>query len=236
MASDADSFHTSQKQNDLKKKIVGFCACTTIVGTISLMAPFVFCQIKSPLPYMATPSRKIQKALEVVIRQKMTKNRLECMHRNFLDLGSGDGEAVYQATNLGYTRAIGIEFNWTLYCLSQFRRYIFWSADERRRSSFYCQNMFHVSLDKLTESDTVMIFGVQSLMGQVSATLAKACKPGTHVIAYRFPLPIHYRANGGKHKENVCLNGEQSTQMGTKEFLDAKVIYEKDEIIVYECN
>ena len=201
-------------------------AGATVLGTLALTAPFVLS--RSPLPYMATPGHKIKRALEFIQQKQTTvqrtssggsgsSNSSSCtkpsLQGTFVDLGSGDGEGVYQAALTGhYHQAIGIELNWTLCTLSRLRRQFFWNVTLRRRCRFYRQDFFSYSLH---QANTCLIFGVTPLMVPISRKLAQECAPGTHVLAYRFQLPL------------AC--DKDST------LLKAKVIYDVEEMRVYEC-
>ena len=195
---------------------------TTIGGTIALTAPFVLQHLRSPLPYMATPKSKVKRALEFIcarqqrklanntaaasisLQQPLTRQQQQLKKgpRHFVDLGSGDGEAVYQAVqvkiphhqshentppNFYYTTATGIELNFTLWALAQFRRNLFWGRHGRQHSSFLWGDMF---AHDLRGTDTVIIFGVAPLMAKLSRKLASETQPGTYVLAYRFPIPL----------------------------------------------
>ena len=115
-------------------------AGTTVVGTLALTAPFVLS--RSPLPYMATPGHKIKRALEFVQTTKTSQPGAFAggaaaarQQHTFIDLGSGDGEGVYQAVQSGYEKAVGIELNWTLCTLSRIRRRLFWDGLNTTASS-----------------------------------------------------------------------------------------------------
>jgi hypothetical protein len=181
-------------------KLAGAVFVSFVVGTVGLTAPFVLS--KSALPYMATPGPKIRRALQHLGKGK---------NGVFVDLGSGDGEAVYQAAKLGY-RAVGVELNFTLWALSSFRRQFFWSASERERSTFIWSNFFDYNLKN---ANTVMIFGVTPLMKSLSQKIAAECTPGTDVLSYRFGIPLAY-------DKDVDL-------------LKAGIIYDEQEMRIYRC-
>jgi hypothetical protein len=177
---------------------------------------------------MATPGYKIRRALEFV--QQNRKRQLlrvssasassqqpsDCTppRRSFIDLGSGDGEGVYQAIrdDACYDEAVGVELNTTLYLLSQFRRYFYWTRDQRRRSRFLRRDFFTVDLSR---ADTCLIFGVTPLMADISRTLRRQMPPGTYVLAYRFTLPL--------------------ATVEAPDLLQATVVYDEEEMRVYEC-
>jgi hypothetical protein len=176
--------------------VVGSC----ILGIVGLTAPFVLS--KSALPYMATPGPKLRRALQHLEKGK---------NGVFVDLGSGDGEAVYQAARLGY-RAVGIELNFTLWALSTIRRQFFWSAAERERSTFLWKNFFDYNLK---DANTVMIFGVTPLMKSLSQKIAAECNRGTDVLSYRFAIPLAYEQN--------------------PDLLKAEIVYDEQEMRIYRC-
>ena len=107
----------------------------SMIGLIGMQFPFLF--IKNA-PYMATPARKVRDALKFIDRRRNIKppasfsmSAKQSSPPTFVDLGSGDGQAVYEAAKLGY-EAVGIEFNWTLWALSSLRRQFFWSSEVKR--------------------------------------------------------------------------------------------------------
>lgn len=174
-------------------------AGTTVAVTLGLMAPFVV--LKTPLPYMATPGRKVSNALQFLAKPK---NHL------FVDLGSGDGEAVYQAAKCGYN-AIGYELNWTLWTFSMIRRST-WPSSIRQRTAFYRQDFFRSSLP--SDTSVVMVFGVNPLMEPLSRKLSAECCDGAHILSYRFWLPTH-KEEGDK-------------------LLRAQVVYDVEDMHIYE--
>jgi hypothetical protein len=174
-------------------------AATTVMLTLGLTAPFVMA--KTPLPYMATPSHKIHHALKFL--------REESQRKVFVDLGSGDGEAVFQAAKLGY-QAYGYELNYTLYLLSQLRRRFCWSRQEQKLTHFFCRDFFQSTFPPHTS--VVMIFGVTPLMKPLSERLC--VEPHLeHVLSYRFALPVN--------------------QPG---LLQAEIVYDVEEMRVYRVN
>jgi hypothetical protein len=207
---DAYDYDAPNSGSNRRLRTAGIMAGTTVFGTLALIAPFVVS--RSPLPYMATPGYKVQRALQYISRQGHLRGV-------FVDLGSGDGEAVYQATRLGYSRAIGVELNWTLYALAQFRRLFFWSRDERSRSTFLCRNFFDFDV---SAADTVMVFGVTPLMKPLSEKIARECNAGTYVLSYRFQLPIAIRL-------------ERDKGDGSSDALYANVVYDEEEMRIYKC-
>jgi hypothetical protein len=193
--------HTSVPNKTLAWAIIG----SSFVGTVGLMFPFVWMQLKSPLPYMSTPRRKVLLALEEITRhrQKELRNDLLASSRllKYYDLGSGDGEAVLAAASLPGWDATGIELNYTLWGISNMRR-LFQGTQQLLRLSApsygFHRNVFSKSRFwwadfwsvTIKDADTVMIFGVTPLMPRIADKIQKECKPGTFILSYRFQLPI----------------------------------------------
>lgn len=138
---------------------------TSFVGTVALISPFITMQLKSNLPYMATPRNKVVRALEYIAKRKnndiaLSQNNIPRKHTidgktfRYYDLGSGDGETVIAAGSLGW-KATGIELNSTLWGISSLRR-LKSPSHVRRNSNFIWGDMWANSIH---DADAVMIFG-----------------------------------------------------------------------------
>ena len=156
---------------------------TTFAGTVFFVAPFILMPLKSPLPYMSTPTRKVVAALERVSSRLAAKRRGKDRFV-FNDLGSGDGGAVLAAARSGW-HATGVEMNWSLYCVSQARRWLS-PRDVRLRSRFILGDMFSHDIGS---ADAVMVFGVRPLMPKIHSKIL-AENPGVHLMSYRFIPPV----------------------------------------------
>ncbi len=201
---------------------------TSFVGTIALISPFIIMQLRSPLPYMATPRRKILAALKTISQQKAletprlspnSKKHLKSLR--YYDLGSGDGETVLAAASAGW-KATGIELNSTLWGISSIRR-ILSPQSIRGKSNFIWANMWK---QQISDADAVMIFGVKPLMAKVAKKIETECKPGTYVMSYRFLVPLqpeieeHESSNKNDAKESIGLQ--------------AKLVYDEEEMRIYK--
>jgi hypothetical protein len=156
----SDSSNQKYRSKNVAFGIIG----TSFVGTIFLISPFITMQLRSPLPYMATPKRKVIDALENIAKRKNTQMKSQSLvNKNikkklrYYDLGSGDGEAVLAASSTGRWRATGIELNSTLWTVSSIRRMVA-SPAIRRHSNFVWGNMWD---HKIYDADAVMIFGMK---------------------------------------------------------------------------
>jgi hypothetical protein len=249
-------------------------AGSVVGGVLFLTLPFIVLPFirGQTLPYMATPVKKLRHAFRFIQQQQQHNfyhhtgdTRNVPLHRqrqrHFLDLGSGDGETIYQALRLlntqnasdetepqppgggtssekhekhlayYYNCCTGVELNTTLYLWSWWRRTLFWTKQERSRATFLCRDMFHPSslsihnnntnANLIHHAHTIFIFGIPALMSSISHLLVRhQCQPGTYIICYRFPLPID-----DCRAENL-----------NQPCLPATLIYEKDEMRIYECS
>ena len=222
----ADEGSPSQSRLQTAGLMVG----STVAVTLGLMAPFVV--LRTPLPYMATPGYKVKRALEFVsstlpsaaIKGKMSSRRL------FVDLGSGDGEAVYQAARCGY-RAIGMELNWTLWGISMIRRSL-WPSELRRRTEFRRRDFFSEPLP--SDASVVMVFGVTPLMHPLSLKLAKECQPGSHVLSYRFWLPTSDSRTTVSTANRTHGVNSKDKEGHDPRLMRGRVVYDVEDMHIYE--
>lgn len=181
---------TIQDPSNPNKTVALTTVAVVFGGTIALVAPFVFLsstKARPFSPYIATPSRKLRRAFNFIASTTSPSKR-----RMFLDLGSGDGESVYQAVQQQtrehqplFHTAVGVELNSTLYFLSQLRRYSSWKTDERRRSTFYCRDMWKFQ-DQLSDYDTIFVSQIPAVQSRLGKMIAQECNPGTFLLSYRF--------------------------------------------------
>ena len=240
-----DSFGSKNLGATPADTTTALCIAVSVLGAIgAATAPFVILPLVrgQNLPYMATPKRKLQKAFTFLKQYHQNQsNNGSTKHRRFVDLGSGDGETVYQAlsllkntssvstSNIGmqphyyYSQCIGVELNSTLYIWSCIRRF-FWNYDTRNRSRFLCRDFFHPGNDILEDVNTVFIFGIPSLMTPISQLLRRNCRQGTFILCYRFPLPV----------VNV-FSEDEKMEDSSKQLLSAQLIYDQEEMRIYEC-
>ena len=172
---------------------------------------------------------------------------------HFVDLGSGDGTAVLTASKLGW-HSTGIEMNSTLWLVSSIRR-LFSIATSitsnnketgGRYSNFKLGDMFNPSIshEHLHTADSVMIFGVQPLMSQISKLIESECPSGCFLMSYRFRIPLASNNNDTNtsfdndkdqeevKKTQVESNKEESNGSG----IHASLIYDEEEMRIYELH
>lgn len=214
---------------------------TSFLAVMGLTFPFVSMQLRSPLPYMATPRHKVEKALKFLLERRRTgthdqfnneinnktsatvspNHHMNNIQPRFVDLGSGDGTTIFAAASLSY-KSTGIELNPTLFAISSIRR-MFQPTEIRRNCSLIHGDMFKsIRLkNELNKADCVMVFGVNSLMPKIADLIEKECQRSTYVMSYRFRLPL------------LKQSGTDSNEIKSG-IIGASLIYEEEEMRVYE--
>jgi len=219
-----------------------------MAGTIALISPFIIMQLRSPLPYMATPRRKVLAALEEISKRKAQTRKTIHEHSQlhatptpvkvplllrYYDLGSGDGETVLAAASTQQWKATGIELNSTLWIISALRRMLS-PSPIRKLSEFIFGDIWK---QNVSDADAVMIFGVKPLMPMIANKIASECRPGTFVMSYRFHVPLYTRTCSAAQ---VQVNTNTDTTAGAsggragKGALGADLVYDHEEMRIYE--
>jgi hypothetical protein len=216
--------------------VIGF----SMLGLVGLQFPFLF--IKNA-PYMASPSRKVRDALlhlkEEVTRSNQLKAKASSSSSSsssqpppvFVDLGSGDGHAVYEAAKLGY-QSTGIEFNWTLWAFSSLRRQLFWSKEVKKRSQFLRQDFLSYNLKSV---NTIMIFGVPRTMPILGKKIQTECSLGTNILSYRFDIPLASTSTSSQIPTQTSKTKNNNNNNNDKDELrlQANCIYNREEMKIY---
>lgn len=223
-----------------------------MAGTVALICPFIIMQLRSPLPYMATPRRKVLAALEEISKRKRRAQTQTTIHADphrhqhqqpqaqpvklkplrYYDLGSGDGETVLAAASTQEWKATGIELNSTLYCISNLRRMLS-PSPVRSSSEFLWGDIWKHSI---SDADAVMIFGVKPLMPLIADKIATECRPGTFVMSYRFHVPLYSAAQAKVMVKVQEMDTTASSSGGRdgKGALGADLVYDHEEMRIYE--
>ena len=193
---------------------------------LGIQFPFLFIR---NAPYMATPGRKIRTALLHLRAERLqplqgskTTCTLKSPPATFVDLGSGDGVAVYEAAKLGY-QSTGVEFNLTLYLLSSLRRQLFWTREIKQRSLFLRQDFLKYNLQN---ADTIMIFGVPRTMPLLGKKIQSECAVGTNILSYRFAIPLIETKGSRTRAREKKLDSDETR-------LHADCFYDREEMKIY---
>ena len=221
---------THQKRTHNQQVALGLIGCS-FVGVVAFTSPFVFMQLKSALPYMATPRSKVERALQFISKRTNSNSqqliKKKGINLNFVDLGSGDGSTILTAASLQW-KATGFELNPTLWFISSIRR-LFSTSQIRNNSQIILGDMFtnKIAKEKLQKSNCVMIFGVKSLMPQIASLVQNQCQPGCYLLSYRFKVPLLSE----KKTSDVVSEAKDNANL-----LDATCIHDEEEMRIYQLN
>jgi len=219
---------TNQQRTHNQQVALGVIGCS-FVGVVAFTSPFVFMQLKSALPYMATPRSKVEKALQFISKRTHSNNTQQLIKGklHFVDLGSGDGTTILTAASLQW-KATGFELNPTLWFISSIRR-LFSTSQIRNNSQIILGDMFtnKIAKERLQQSNCVMIFGVKSLMPQIATLVQNQCQPGCYLLSYRFKVPL---------LSEKKTSGVVSEAKDNDNLLDATLIHDEEEMRIYQLN
>jgi SAM-dependent methyltransferase len=156
-----------------------------------LLVPWLPRRVFGALPWMPTSRRRVEAALAALPPSLVGPGR------RFIDLGSGDGEAVLEAARRGMT-ATGVELNPTLVAISRARaayaslRAALAGAGSaaggppRGTATFHLGNLFSADV---SAHDVIFVFGVVPLMGRIGSKLEAEAPAHAAVVSNKFPMP-----------------------------------------------
>ncbi|CAH8524373.1 hypothetical protein MS3_00010819 [Schistosoma haematobium] len=178
---------TSNRHPLLWDPVLIGCGITTVTSCYifwSFISP-AFRRICLPfLPATSTQLDNTYKLLEYAQSQKSDKSL-----GSIIDLGSGDGRVLIDLISrptLKITSAHGVELNRPLVWYSRINSFCSNKVLTTPKVTFACKNMWKTNLSVY---DTVLLFGVDSMMGSIEQKLNKELKNGSIVITARYPLP-----------------------------------------------
>jgi hypothetical protein len=151
----------------------GIVISLTAAAVPFMVVPWLPRRVFGALPWLPTSARRVNKALDALPASFTQPGR------RFVDLGSGDGVAVFAAAQKGML-AQGVELNPTLVLLS---RILAWRRGVK--VNFILGNMFDHSIAGV---DVIMVYGVVPLMSRIGDKILNECHGPTYVISHKFAL------------------------------------------------
>ncbi|KAH6938912.1 hypothetical protein HPB50_014837 [Hyalomma asiaticum] len=160
-----------------KRKLFGKAAIAvtgcSAVGILAVAVPFLSPALrKICLPYLPATDAQVRNV------SSLLRRRRRCSA--VVDLGSGDGRIVLEASRLGFAVCVGVELNPWLVAYSRLR------ALGTTSARFVRADLWDLTL---TPFDVVVVFGVQQMMAPLERKFVHQLRPGSWVLACRFPLP-----------------------------------------------
>ncbi|XP_011602096.1 adenine nucleotide translocase lysine N-methyltransferase [Takifugu rubripes] len=129
--------------------------------------------LKLQVPYIPASKAQVDNVMTL----------LKGRNGGLVDLGSGDGRIVLEASRRGFSPAVGYELNPWLICLSRFHA---WRADRHEKVSFRREDLWKVDL---TECKNITVFLAPSVLSLLQQKLQDELPDDALVVAGRFPFP-----------------------------------------------
>ncbi|CAF4993707.1 unnamed protein product, partial [Rotaria sp. Silwood1] len=163
-----------QEQQSSKKFgriLLGVCGG---IGLTVLAVPFLTPALRRhALPYVPATREQLDNIFNL-LKQYSTKQR-----QHLIDLGSGDGRIVFEAIQQGFPRATGIEINRVLVYYARLKAYL---SNQGNICKFKRANLWKHDLSKY---DTIVLFGVDTMMEPLLKKLSKEISDESIVITCR---------------------------------------------------
>ncbi|BHF63791.1 hypothetical protein SprV_0200678600 [Sparganum proliferum] len=182
--SDVQLARTSEGRSVRQRLAVGAGIGFAAASMVYLLSPFLTPAFRRIcLPFVpATPSQ-LRNVCRLLRHAQCSGQRLG----RVLDIGSGDGRVVTSVLtdpHLCVDQAVGVELNRPLVWLSRWRAWRLGLLPSR--ASFYRADLWKFSLSPY---QTVVVFGVDSMMEPLEAKMLQELRGSPTVVACRFPLP-----------------------------------------------
>ncbi|WAR06541.1 ACKMT-like protein [Mya arenaria] len=143
------------------------------VGSVALTVPFIAPAFRRVcIPYVPATTTQVENVMAA----------LKGRSGSLLDIGSGDGRVVIEASKHGF-QGYGVELNRWLVLWSQ---YSSWRQGVNRSTRFFKQDLWKTDMSKY---DNIVVFGVDTLMDGLEKKFEQEIKPESRVLVSRFPLP-----------------------------------------------
>ncbi|CAF3330693.1 unnamed protein product [Rotaria socialis] len=169
------------------------------LGLTVLAVPFLTPALRRhALPYVPATREQLDNIFNL-LKQYSSKQR-----KHLVDLGSGDGRIVFEAAQQGFPRATGIELNRVLIYYARLKAF---SSNQSSICQFKRANLWKHDLSKY---DTIVLFGVDSMMESLLKKLSKEITDESVVVTCRYQFPIKHDRTIGEGIDAVWLYNSQT--------------------------
>lgn len=153
--------------------VVAGVSSAVVVGVYSLTVPFVAPAFRRVcLPFVPATTSQVYNVMR----------GLQGRSGTLLDIGSGDGRIVIEASKNGF-HAHGVELNFWLVLYS---RYKAWKEGQSANTKFLKQDLWKTDMSRY---ENIVVFGVDTLMPDLEKKFEKEISDTCRIVASRFPLP-----------------------------------------------
>lgn len=158
--------------------------CLAIIIVLFVLLTFVWPPDSPWSPWWRT-NRRVARAAAKLAQIKPTDIVYE--------LGSGDGEFILTSVSeFNVKKAIGIEIDYSRFCISQVRKFILQVRSARFiRSDFKKIN--------LSEATVIYFYLVPAVIDRILPKLKKELKPGARIISLKYPVDLNLIAEDKKN-------------------------------------
>ncbi|XP_067912547.1 adenine nucleotide translocase lysine N-methyltransferase [Heterodontus francisci] len=173
----------SEEEAELRKQSIGGWGLLQIAGCTGLTAYIIWAGLLMPgfrrvplrlqVPYIPASRKQVQNVMTL----------LEGRSGKVVDLGSGDGRIVLEASKRGFNPAVGYELNPWLIRLSKFYA---WRAGCHGKVSYMKQDLWKVDL---RDCSNVTVFLAPSVLSLLQVKLLAELPEDAWIVAGRFPFP-----------------------------------------------
>ncbi|XP_067859479.1 adenine nucleotide translocase lysine N-methyltransferase isoform X2 [Heptranchias perlo] len=178
-----DQDDCEEGETELRRQSVGGWGLLQIAGCTGLTAYVVWAGILMPgfrrvplrlqVPYIPASRKQVQNVMTL----------LDGRSGKMVDLGSGDGRIVLEASKRGFHPAVGYELNPWLIRLSKFYA---WRAGCHGKVSYMKQDLWKVDL---SDCSNVTVFLAPSVLSLLQVKLLSELPEDAWIVAGRFPFP-----------------------------------------------
>ncbi|TNN15553.1 hypothetical protein EWB00_001201 [Schistosoma japonicum] len=162
-------------------------------GVMAIASHYIFWSFISPvfrrfcLPFLPATSSQLDNTY-TLLEYAQSRNCDRSLG-SVIDLGSGDGRVLIDLISrptLKITSAHGVELNRPLVWYSRIKFFYVSKVITTPKVTFTCGNIWKTNLSVY---DTVLLFGVDSMMESIEQKMIKELRSGSIVITARYPLP-----------------------------------------------
>ncbi|KAI0985142.1 hypothetical protein GJ496_001114 [Pomphorhynchus laevis] len=164
------------------------CFGGAAIGLTALACPFVLPAFRRyALPFIPATKEQINSVFYLLSKHRGPM-------RSVIDLGSGDGRMVFEATRFGFQNCCGVELNHWLVWYCRLKNFYL-----RSNCRFYRQNLLQINLSGY---DCITVFGTEEIMPVILAKLKKEVHSDCRIVTSRFKFPDNIKYED--EQKNIC--------------------------------
>jgi Methyltransferase domain len=193
----------SISRQDIKKIFYGSVGFFVVINTALLPFALPFTKRFFGAPFVPTRQESINSLFNHPSLKSLTQN-----NKRFIDLGSGDGRLVIEASKTGFSNALGIEMNPWLLLKSKYNAWKQSAVNAEFRLRNFHDFLKTSNLNDPNSSLLITLYGLPDINAKLGTEIETYLKPteSNHqviVASHHFTIP------GWSHKEIGSVNGTE---------------------------